>query len=71
MHTMTYPSADFPLVDRGTSQEIDYPFRTASSWVVRLPATRKAVVIGKWGPPATDPDEALEHALRLFPEESA
>ena len=68
MHVLHYPSKDFPLVDRGTTQEIDYPFRKASSLLFRVPFRTNAVVVGKWGAPVEDPDAALDHALRLFKE---
>lgn len=65
-HGMTYPSTDFPLVDKGVTQEIEHPFRLGKSVVLRAPFTRRAVVLGVWGASATDPDEALKKALRLF-----
>lgn len=68
LHVLRYPSTDFPLVERGTTQEIDHPFRKATSLVFRVPFRTRAFVVGKWGPPADDPDEALHQALRLFQE---
>ena len=65
-HGMTYPSTNFPLVDKGVTQEIEHPFRLGKSLVPRAPFTRRALVLGVWGASATDPDKALEKALRLF-----
>ena len=65
-HGLTYPSTNFPLVDRGVTQEIEHPFRLGKSLVLRVPFTRRAVVLGVWGASASDPDKALEKALRLF-----
>jgi hypothetical protein len=66
IHAMEYPSTDFPLMERAKSQEIEHPFRVGRSWVIRIPFSREAFVVGRWGPPAEDPDAALQHALRLF-----
>jgi hypothetical protein len=62
VHTMKYPSTDFPLMERGFSQEIDYPFRKGSSIVVRVPFSTTAVVVGWWGQPQ-DEDDALHSAI--------
>lgn len=59
---MRYPTRKFPIVDRGHTQEIEWPFRTGDSWVVRVPATTAAMVVGKWVG-SLDEQEALESAL--------
>lgn len=68
-HRMEYPSTDFPLIDLGVTQEIDFPFRLGRSVIFRIPCLRHAVVVGRWGEAASDPDAALTHALRLFRKE--
>jgi hypothetical protein len=69
-HRFTYPPGKhFPLIDLGSSQEIEYPFRSGRSLVVRIPFTRESVVLGIWGEPEDDPDTALQKALRLWEEE--
>lgn len=62
VHTMKYPNTNFPLMERGFSQEIDHPFRKGSSIVVRVPLTTTAFVFGKWGA-EQDEDEALTEAI--------
>lgn len=47
-HAQTYPSRRFPLMERGTTQEIEFPFRRGSALVVRLPGSRRALVAGVW-----------------------
>ena len=47
-HTLTYPSTEFPLLDRGITHEIDEPFRVGISKVIRLPFTKRALVVGHW-----------------------
>lgn len=61
-HTMKYPNTNFPLFEKGFSQEIDHPFRKGSSIVVRLPLSTTALVIGKWGA-EQDEDDALTEAI--------
>lgn len=48
VHQMTYPSTAFPLAERGTTQEIEYPFRCGQSVVIRLPFTTRAMAFGVW-----------------------
>lgn len=62
IQTMQYPSRKFPIVDRGFTQEIEWPFRKGSSWVIRVPLSRLALVLGKWTG-SLDEQEALESAL--------
>lgn len=45
---LCYPRRDVPLTERGESQEAEYPWRTGSCQVFRLPFTKRAVAIGKW-----------------------
>lgn len=47
-HTMEYPTRAFPIIDRGSTQEIEWPYRTGRSVVIRVPFTRQAMVVGKW-----------------------
>lgn len=62
-HAMQYPTRKFPLVDRGITQEIEHPFRVAASWVVRVPFTRRAFVLGRWGPTQSE-SVALSRAIK-------
>jgi hypothetical protein len=62
LHTMAYPTKKFPLIDRGHTQEIDYPFRVGSGLVLRLPFTRTAVVVGRWKDNLPE-EEALTNAI--------
>ena len=48
VHKMSYPNTKFPLSEKGHTQEIEHPYRTGQSVVVRVPFTRRALVIGKW-----------------------
>ena len=48
VHQMTYPPGRFPLCERGATQEIEYPFRTGSSVVFRLPFSTRALSVGIW-----------------------
>lgn len=59
---LSYPSRRFPLVERGHTQEIEYPYRRGASLVLRLPGTPHAVVLGVWRE-AHDEEEALYRAL--------
>lgn len=60
---------DFPvkwgwkIVVRGWTQEIEYPFRTAEPYIVRLPR-HKAVAFGKWTGQQPDEESALNNALQ-------
>jgi hypothetical protein len=47
-HTMQYPTKDFPLIEEGTTHEIEEPYRYGRCLVTRLPWTRTALVVGKW-----------------------
>lgn len=62
-HRMEYPSRDFPIMERGDTQEIDWPFRTGKAIVARLPFTRRAVVLGVWVGQQFE-DEALTDAIK-------
>jgi hypothetical protein len=52
----------FPIVEKGWSNEIEFPFRRGSCLVFRLPFTRPGIVIGFWGH-AQDEDTALTSAI--------
>lgn len=62
-HTMTYPTRKFPVVDTGgDTQEIEWPYRTGKSVVLRVPFTRAALVVGKWTG-KRDEQQALTEAI--------
>jgi hypothetical protein len=50
------------VVVKGWTQEIEYPFRTAEPFIVRLPF-RKAVVFGRWNGSVSE-EEALDKAVQ-------
>ena len=52
-----------PLFEKGWSQETEHPFRKGTCAVVRMPFTKKALAVGLWGAPATNPDEAIMAVL--------
>jgi hypothetical protein len=61
-HRFSYPSAEFPLLDRGNTQEVTWPFRVSRPLVVRIPLTRHGFVLGWWG--SELPEEiAVERAV--------
>ena len=59
---------DFPvkwgwkITVRGWTQEIDFPFRTAKPFIVRLP-NHKALTFGKWTGKQPDEETALNAAI--------
>jgi len=60
---------DFPvkwgwkIAVKGWTQEIEYPFRTATPIILRLP-NYKAVAFGKWAGQQPDEETALNNALQ-------
>lgn len=61
-HRMDYPTKKFPLIDRGHTQEIEWPYRSGSSFVLRAPLTKRALVIGRWTG-EVDEEQALIEAI--------
>ena len=45
---MTYPVKPPVVFERAETQEIEKPYRFGKGWCLRLPFTRKALVVGKW-----------------------
>lgn len=62
VHRMEYPPGRWPLAEVGDTQEIDWPFRTGKGVVIRLPFTRTAVCVGRWGR-SIEEDDALTTAI--------
>lgn len=62
-HILTYPAKPKIFWEKAETQEIDSPFRFGSGWAVRLPFTRKALVVGLWKI-AYSESEALTYAIR-------
>lgn len=59
-HGMRYPAdGSWPVIDLGSSHEVEEPWRIGRCVVLRLPLTRAAAVIGWWGPPRSY-EELLE-----------
>lgn len=61
--TLRYAHRGLPWVEIGQTQEIEWPYRHSRSLVVRLPLTKTALVVGRWGPPRGE-EEALLQAIR-------
>jgi hypothetical protein len=48
-HTLRYPSGfRVPFINWSSTTEIDPPFRSGPCMIVHLPATTRALVIGRW-----------------------
>ncbi len=62
LSTLTYAHRGLPWIERGDTQEIEWPYRRSRSLVIRLPFTLKALVVGRWGDPRPEM-EALLHAV--------
>lgn len=60
--TLRYAHRGLPWVERGTTQEIEWPYRRSNSVVIRCPFTQPALVIGRWGAPRPE-EEALLAAV--------
>ena len=59
-HTMR-SSRKAPLIERGSTQEVDYPYRHGKAVVFRLPLTTLALAVGKWaGREAREKDAILK-----------
>lgn len=65
-HRMSYPTTSFPIIERGATQEIEYPFRTGNALVMRVPFTTMAMVVGRWGDVRNE-EEALSSAIGARP----
>lgn len=63
VHAMQYPTRNFPLVDRGETQEIENPYRNGRSLVFRLPLSRAALVVGRWQTRLSE-ETALRRAIQ-------
>ena len=55
-HYLTYPSRKAPLVEIGTTQESEPPWRRGKSLVIRKPFSTRAVAIGIWRGTGTEED---------------
>ena len=65
-HGISYPDwISVPLVNRSTTTEVEPPFRHGRCVIVRLPLTRRALVVGRWEGRYTDPSAAYSRALGL------
>ena len=66
-HAMTYPkmTPPPPLTEKGATQETEEPYRFGRSRVLRLPFTRRALVIGVWEDIQYPEHIALEQATGL------
>ena len=58
--TLTYAHRGWPWIERGDTQEIEWPYRRSRSLVMRLPLARTALVIGRWGPPRPEMEALLD-----------
>jgi hypothetical protein len=62
-HPLVYPIKPPVLWERAETQEISEPFRFGVGLSIRLPFTRLALVIGKWGESLNE-SQALTNAIR-------
>jgi len=63
VHTMKYPARNFPLIDKGETQEIEDPYRNGRSLVFRIPLSTTALVVGRWQTRFSE-DMALRRAIQ-------
>lgn len=61
-HLMTYPVKPPVVLERAETQEIDGQYRFGKGWCLRLPLTRKSIVMGKWVKHYTE-SQALTNAI--------
>ena len=61
VHSLRYPTTQHPFVERGSTQEVTWPFRRGVSLVVRVPFTTLAFAVGFWQPNS----EQEEHTALL------
>jgi hypothetical protein len=64
LHAMQYPSRRFPLTERGHTQEIESPYRTGEGRVLRIPFSKRAIVVGRWQEPRAE-EAALTDAIGM------
>jgi hypothetical protein len=62
--TLRYPSRRFPLSEKSRTVEVSAPWRIGMGRSFRVPFTRRALVIGRWGA-AGEEEERLTEALGL------
>lgn len=62
-HALTYPIKPKVFVEKADTQEIDEPFRRGKGLAIRVPFTRKALVIGIWKETNYTESEALTYAI--------
>lgn len=69
-HKLTYPAKPKVVFEPAHTQEIDEPFRSGTGYAIRVPFTRTALVVGKWGQSLGE-SEALTVAIggRYLPED--
>jgi len=61
-HTLVYPIKFKGFTDKAETQEIEHPYRAGNGVAIRLPLTRLAIVVGKWGKSLPE-GEALTRAI--------
>lgn len=62
VHGLNYPFPGAPLVDRANTVEVEPPYRRGRGLCVRY-TPRRAFVVGWWGPPTWEEQEALREAV--------
>ena len=62
-HNLTYPYKPKGLWETADTQEIDPPFRRGHGLAIRVPFTRKAIVIGRWKETGYSENQALTYAI--------
>ena len=63
-HGLTYPIKPKCFWEKAETQEIDEPFRSGKGIAIRMPLTRRAIVIGKWSHTDYTESQALTYAIR-------
>ncbi len=63
-HPLTYPVKPRVFFDKADTQELDPPFRRGTGYAIRLPFTKKAVVVGVWRKTGYTESQALTYAIK-------
>ena len=59
-----YPAGKAPLINlKGWTREVEQPFRYGNAWLLRVPASRWALVVGRWAGSHQHEEQALASAL--------
>jgi hypothetical protein len=62
-HGITYSFKPKELIEKAETQEIESPFRHGRGVALRLPLSKRGVVVGKWSKTGFTEGEALTYAI--------